>query len=255
MRALPLFALIALAACKPAATSPDHAPAADPTREPVLASELLLRQTTPELNFRWSAPAEAAVEPKLFRLLRADAEKALTAAEAEAKQTAADAKKDGFPFHGNEYRQQWQPEAETPALIALSAETSTYTGGAHGNMGYASAIFDRSTGKRIAFADLFANADNAWQALTPAWCKALDEARAEKRGADAAAMGDMFTDCPPLKEQTVVPTGEGRIDRLRVLVDPYVAGPWAEGGYEVDLPIDAVRQLLKTAYAKDFAPS
>lgn len=252
MRALPLLALIALAACKPAATTADHAPAADPTREPVMASELLLRQTTPELNFRWSAPAEAAVEPKLFRLLRADAEKALQDAEAEAKQTAADAKKDNFPFHGNDFREEWKAEAETPALIALSAQTSTYTGGAHGNMTYTSAIFDRSTGRRIAFGDLFANADNAWQALTPAWCKALDEARADRRQGETI---DMFSDCPPLKEQVVVPAGEGRVDRLRVLVAPYVAGPWAEGSYEVDLPVDAVRQLLKTAYAKDFAPS
>lgn len=255
MRALPLLALIALAACKPATPTADHAPAADPTREPVLASELLLRQSTPELNFRWSAPPEAAVEPKLFRLLRADAEKALADAETEAKQTAADAKKDGFPFRGNDFQQQWKPEAETPALIALSSQTYSFTGGAHGNMGYSPVIFDRSTGKRIAFGDLFANADQAYQALTPAWCKALNEARAEKRGADMQAVGELFNDCPPLKEQTVVPVGEGRVDQLRVLVDPYVAGPWAEGGYEVTLPVDAVRPMLKTVYAKDFAPS
>lgn len=243
---------LAGAACKPATSAPDAAPAADPTREPILASDLLLRQTTAELNFRWAAPPEAAVEPKLFRLLRADAEKALKSATEAAAQTASDAKQAGFPFHENEYRQNWKPEAETPTLIALSAQTYSFTGGAHGNMGYDAAIFDRKAGRRIGFADLFTSVADALTALTPAWCRELDAERADKRGSEKI---EGFTDCPPLGEQVIVPVGEGQISQLRILVAPYVAGPWVEGGYEVTLSVDAVRPLLKSSYAKDFTPS
>ncbi len=252
---LPLLAIslsLMITACQPDAPATDHPPAADPTREPILASELLLRHSSPELTFYWSAPPEAALEPNLFRLLRSDAEQALQTAEAEARKSASDAKTGGYEFHGNEFHQNWKPEAETPTLLVLSAQTSTYTGGAHGNMGYDAAIYDRKAGKRISFADLFTSPSDALKALTPAWCQALDAERAERRGKDK--LPD-FSDCPPLGDQVIVPAGEGQISLLRVLVAPYVAGPWAEGSYEVSLPLDSIRTMVKTAYQKDFAPS
>ena len=53
---------------------------------------------------------------------------------------------------------------------------------------------------------------------------------------------DSFNACPPFSELVIVPAdadGNGRFERLAVLIAPYIAGPYAEGGYMIDLPVAA----------------
>ena len=46
----------------------------------------------------------------------------------------------------------------------------------------------------------------------------------------------------------------GRIDRIGLLADPYVAGSYAEGTYEVTLPVTpAIVRAVKPAYRTAFA--
>ncbi len=218
--------------------------------EAIPASDLMLRADTPELRFRWTAPPEAVLESLLFAAMRAEAERELAKEQAAASRDASQAAKAKFPFRPYLWSQRWSAEAETPTLLALSVEASGYTGGAHGNLGYGARLFDRARQRPIFFADLFTDPTAAFAALTPAWCAALDAERAIRRGDQ---VNSMFADCPPLAERTLVPVGEGSIHSFRVLVEPYVAGPWSEGSYIVTLDPAPALPFLKPDYRATFA--
>lgn len=216
---------------------------------PIAATDLLLRHDGPELVFRWSAAPEAALETGLFNAISADAHQALQAELADATADQASAATGKFPFRLHSFDQHWQAEAETPQLLVLSAQTYSYTGGAHGNIGYSVAIWDRQAGTRIGSWDLFDDQAAAVAALTPQWCEKLDEERARKReGVEAAG----FNDCPPLTEQTLVPVGQTTIGQLKAIAAPYSAGPWSEGTYEVLLDPTPVVELVKPGYRAAF---
>ena len=59
------------------------------------------------------------------------------------------------------------------------------------------------------------------------------------RGAPAGG-GGMFDEGPGLDYIAIIPTdkdGNGRFERLLLVASPYVAGPYAEGSYEIELPV------------------
>ncbi|HBM05432.1 MAG TPA: hypothetical protein DD369_07510, partial [Erythrobacter sp.] len=65
-----------------------------------------------------------------------------------------------------------------------------------------------------------------------------------------------FDDCPGLDEASVLlGSSNGKtFDRLSVYFGPYVAGPYAEGDYELDFPVTAsVLDAVKPDYADAFS--
>jgi hypothetical protein len=218
--------------------------------EPELpASDLLVRYEGPGLSFRWSLAPEAALEPALVRQLRGEA----IAARERAMREAADAVKNPPPGRGPipvEWSERWTAEAETDQLLALSSRRYSFTGGAHGNLELGGVIWDRAAARRIAFPELFADPKAAFAAIRPAFCKALDAERAERRQGARAAQ---FEDCPDLAALTLLPVGAGTVTMLKVAVPPYVAGPWSEGAYEILLDAAPLRPLLLPRYAASFA--
>jgi hypothetical protein len=239
----PLLALTALLLATPALAK---APA------PVPASALLIREATPAIDWRWRAAPEAATQPGLLRAMRGEAMTELGKVRAAATREAADARKEGFPFRRYETINDWSLAADTLALLVLAGEVYSYTGGAHGNTGYAARIWDKAGKRQIGIEALFSDWPRARKLLEPVYCKALADEQARRRmgaeaGADAAA-------CPKLSEQPVVPfAGLGRQARqFRVLLAPYVAGSYAEGSYLITVPWpEAVRQFVKPAYQRD----
>jgi hypothetical protein len=218
--------------------------------EPELpATDLLVRYENPALSFRWALAPEAALEPDLVRALRSEALAERTRAIRDAEKEIANPPPGRVPIR-SEWIERWQAEAETDALIALSARTYSYTGGAHGNLGLRSLIWDRAAGRRIAFAELFVDPKAALAALQPDFCKTLDVQRALRR---QGVRDSNFSDCPPLADLPVVPVGDGAINSFRVLVPPYTAGPWSEGAYEIGLMTDPVLPLLLPRYRASFA--
>ncbi|WP_199554872.1 polysaccharide deacetylase family protein [Sandaracinobacteroides hominis] len=248
MTALMIALLLASPALaqKPASGTPASPPAAFDPELP--ASDLLVRYEAPTLRFRWALAPEASLEPALVRLMRkealADREKAIA--------QAKDAAPPGSRQFQSLWMESWQPEAETDLLLALSTKHYEFTGGAHGNMLFKSVIWDRSAEQRLAFGQLFADPKAAMAAVKPAFCKALDEARKEKRGGQ---LGSNFADCLDPAAYPIVPMGEGQIERFRVLVPPYEAGPWAEGAYEITLPVSLIRAFLLPRYIGAFTKS
>ena len=75
-------------------------------------------------------------------------------------------------------------------------------------------------------------------------------ARPVRSGSD-----DPFSDCiDPTDSTIILGSSNGKaFDRIGVLVAPYEAGPYAEGEYEVTLPVnDAVMAAVKPDYRATF---
>ena len=218
------------------AEAPNVAQASTPARPVAFASD------DGTLDFAYSWPDEAAGVVKLDAWLRGNAEKVKAEGLRAARDDRKGAESSGFPYRKHSYEEKWAVVADTPRLLVMQSEGYVYTGGAHGMPISTALLWDRQTEKRLAVGALMDVKKMA--AITRnAFCKALDGERAKKRGGDphsSDAPDDPFNGCPDMAAQLVLPVASregGPLDRLRVYIGPYEAGPYAEGIYQMDLPI------------------
>lgn len=231
---------VLLAACGMQEPSPANeapvAPAAEPVAEP--AGQAFAAEEENELiEFHYAWSAEAAAVPELVERFRKDMATARTDLLAGAEEDKASRLQQGGEFHGHMSSTDYETAGQSDGLLSLAIEHGSYTGGAHGNYGVASLLWDRSARKEIKFAELFTAQANMERLLTQRWCDALNAAREKKRGEPVGGDG-MFDECPKLGEIAIIPTdrnGNGRFESLQLVASPYVAGPWVEGSYEIDL--------------------
>ncbi len=234
-------------------------PAAVPT-EAVPAAPAAPRKVQAKsdvLEFSYSWPAEAAAIPGLNKQLEEELGRDRVESQAAAKEDKDGRGASGSDFFAHSFSKEWRLAGNTPQLLSLLGEVSSFTGGAHPNSDYDGVIWDRGSGRLVSLTELFADAKRAMAALSTRYCKELDAARAEKRGeALPPAPNDFMTACPSLTDQTVVAAdsnGNGRFDMLQLWLPPSVAGPYAEGPYQVDLKIDAATlAALKPEYRASF---
>lgn len=230
------------------AAETDSAPPVGATA-PIPATDLLVKRETAELDFLWRAPPELAEAPALLAALR---EQALASAEEMQASAVEDMKlrPDDAPKLSHFFVQDWTVAADTPSLLNIRADISMYTGGAHPNHGFAVKYWDKNGRREISFSDLFSDWNAAQKLLTPDYCSALNVERVERRG---EIQDGIFDDCPPLGDQPVaLASWPGQdISGFRILLAPYVAGPYSEGDFEINVPMtDAVRALVKPQYLK-----
>ncbi len=212
-------------------------------------------------SYAFSYPPQAGAYPELARKLQADADEAKADLIAEAKEAQVDAKKNDFPFHPHSWREEWKVVADIPDYLSLSGDFSTYSGGAHGMYGLQSLVWDKQARQSLDGIDLFNSAGELDAALGQSLCDALDAERRKKRGPDYKPAQDGepaygFDSCQHIKDATVlVGSSNGQtFDRITVWFGPYVAGPYAEGAYELDFSMTAkMLGAVKPAYAKAFS--
>ena len=206
-----------------------------------------------DFHFAWSA--EAAAIPQLVARFQAEMKKAKDELVAGAKDDKAMRDKEGFDFHGFQSSTDYKTSGQSDRLLSLTLDVGAYTGGAHGNYGTSGLLWNRSAAREIKLVDLFGEPANRDRLLTQRWCDALNKAREEKRG-EPVGGDEMFDECPKLDEIAIVPTdkdGNGRFERLILTASPYVAGPYAEGSYEIDLPVTAdLMSALNSDYQGSF---
>ena len=138
-------------------------------------------------------------------------------------------------------------------LLSLRQSTGYYTGGAHPNSFTKAHYWDRVGIRTIESGDLFIG-DALEGLLADRFCPKLNEERLARRG---EMFGDgIFDECPTAQSLSViaVDADENRaFERFDVVADPYVAGPYAEGRYEIELPVDEdMLAMLKPAYRGSF---
>jgi len=259
MKAIPGLAALALvaalSACDRESTPAPEAPATSPAPVAVApaatARPLAFDQTDPAAKVALRLPAEIANHPALHTLLydREVAGLRTFAAKAQTDQKASDGK---FPWRRYNRQSQWFLAADTGALVGLRAQWFEDTGGAHPNHGGSSLIWDTGANKEVPAKALFRDGADM-SALDKAICDAV--AMAKTRRAGAVPLNDMFS-CPKWSETVLVlapSTTPDKVGGLTALIDPYVVGPYSEGGYEVTVPVSAFQSLLAPAYADAFA--
>lgn len=261
-----LTAALILSACGPAENPPRNAaedkeaskfvngmvgaePPA-PRAEPFAVSD-----KTDLLEFAYAYPAPAAAVPSLVDKFQ----KELTSGKADALKMAQDdskaAKASGFPFHAHSLETRWSVTADTPRFLALESSTYVFTGGAHGMTGYDAILWDKARKRETDIKAVMTTPAAFAAAIHDPFCKELDRQRAEKRGAPVVRGDDEFTQCiDPMKEVLAPVSKDGKlIDGITVVIGPFSAGPYAEGNYNVTLPVDAaMRNAIKTEYQDAF---
>jgi hypothetical protein len=257
LKAVPLILLLA-SACGSRVAPEDPGKAAPKTASTAAATAVIMDEKTDLLEFHLAWPSEVAAIPQLASKIRTAAMSHKTELLKSAVEDQAYRAKNAFPFHPYEYSDEFKVEANTPRLLSLGESWFEYTGGAHPMHGTKGLLWDRSAGREIAFGDLFTGGAAAIDRLFRAsYCAALGKARAEKRGpaGEQGAADDLFNQCPKFTDLTMIPSGEAKqpMREITFHADPYVAGPYAEGDYDISLPVTAeVIAALKPAYRSSF---
>ncbi len=263
---LPVSAALVLMACqqekavsqptsgeRPTASAEAPVPAAT---EAVARAVKEVKEETELYTFEYSYPAQAAAIPGLKAWLDADLAKRKADVIGGAREDKKAADSGEFPFRAHSGSTEWKVVAEIPGWLSLSSMVGGYTGGAHPNYAYGALLWDKAAGQRREAADLFQSKGALSQAIRKPFCDTLDAQRAEKRGAKIDRnSGDPFDACiDPLESAVILGSSNRRtFDRIGVLVSPYSAGPYAEGDYEVTLPITpAVLAAVKPEYRASF---
>jgi hypothetical protein len=144
--------------------------------------------------------------------------------------------------------------ANLPRFLSLSASLYEYGGGAHGDSAFDALVWDREAKQALDPKAMFTSPAALQAALGAPWCKALKAERAKRLGPDYA--DDGFFECPAIADLTVLLGSSDRksFNRIGLLAAPYVAGSYAEGAYEVTLPVTpSVMAAVKPAYRAAFA--
>lgn len=208
-------------------------------------------------NFTYSWSAESAAIPELVKRFTADKDKVKADLVADAKADRDERLKEGFPFNAYDTQKSYETAGESDRLLSLELAVYSFTGGAHGSGGSGSLIWDRVLKREIGIQDMLLPGASWTNAIRQPFCVLLNRER-EKRREEPVKPDDMFGNCPAYKEVTVLPADtdkNGRFDHLTVIADQYVAGPYAEGNYEISLPVTATMiERLKPEYRPSFEP-
>jgi len=270
-RALILPGFLLFAACSgesdaPADTADTAAATAVPGAPPGGSADLAaknapasdVKENSDLIEFAYGYPAEAAQIPKLAAWLDNDRATIRTALVDAAKRDQAGAKKEGFPYRAHTHSQKWEKITDTPRFLSLSNEIQTYTGGAHGMVSFDSLLWDRNRGIQLKPLDLFTSGAAFDAAIRDDFCAAIARAKAAKGIELPDEPGSPFAKCPPASAQTIwLGSSDGRyLDRLTIAIAPYEIGPYAEGSYKINVPMNrAVVDAAKKEFARDFLPA
>ena len=214
-----------------------------------------LKNADADFSFSWSS--EVAAVPPLVKRFTADMRKQKAATVTGGKEFNQMRKKMGSTGDiGYMHSTAIETAGQSARLLSLEIATASYTGGAHGNYGYGSLLWDRRLNHEISFDDLFIRKAGFSKLTRVSYCKALDAERLKRR--EGEKLNGEFAQCPPFSDLAIAPVDkdkDGRFERISFVAAPYTAGPFSEGEYALELPV--TRQLMaaiKPLYRASFEP-
>lgn len=212
---------------------------------------------TEDFSFGYTPPQVGGNLDSLQRHFCDESRAALDAIAKAAREERAAAEAGDFPFRPHGYAKEWTVVAQLPDWLSLNAEIALYSGGAHGNVAYDSLVWSKTGDFGLDPLEFFRSPGNLERAVRRRYCEELNGERARRRGELVPQDSeDMFDQCPKLEELTVLlGSSNGReFNRIGLIAAPYVAGPYAEGTYEVTLPVDSsVLDAAKPELVRYFA--
>lgn len=243
-----------LAACQRAedkAQAPAKAPPAA-VAAPASNTPVGYDSKTPYATVKLTLPQAVKTTPALHAALYADMVRDLKQFEEGAQADLSEAGGGPTPY---EKTIAFAPGAETAKLVSLARTDFEFTGGAHPNTSFASVIWDKTTNKRLGFADLFRPGADL-SVLDKALCAAANAAKqARSPGSETATLDGKMWTCPKAVSTPFVltpGTTPGKAGGVTFLMGPYQIGPYSDGPYWIALPQSAFRALLAPAYADQF---
>ncbi len=269
MRQLALAGMVALALCacgrEPASGTEQRSPAgtggsvaagpADPAPVPVALDDVMERD--PRYLIGISYPPVARAHPGLARLLQAYA----AAARAELMQ-AVEGLGDTKPTMPYDLSLAFTELVATPQVVAVAADGSSYTGGAHGNPLVARFTWLPESKERLTAAKLVPTGAG-WQVVSAYVREQLAtdlSQRVEAAGypPDERAqllegglqMIDQGTTPEPANFDQFEPVldGDGRITALRFVFPPYQVGPYSDGTQYAEVPARVLLPVVAPGY-------
>lgn len=255
-----LIAALLVAGCDRAApdNAVDPAPAAPSPAAPAPTAVAVDEKTDLlEFHFGWATAVSAI--PVLAAELRKRALERKAELVKSATSDKAERAKNDYPFNSYQYSVQYEVSGATPRLLSLSADWFEFTGGAHPMHGTNALLWDKAAEREVKIADLLGGGQAQLTSIyAKAYCDALKAQRAKKRpGEPVGDPGDEFNKCPGFVDLDIIPKASAAgapFGTIWFHADPYVAGPYAEGDYDVELPVNAALvAALKPDYRASFA--
>jgi hypothetical protein len=202
------------------------------------------------LDFRYSFPTVVGSYPELLSKIEADRSasqaEALDGARRDAEIRAEDP---SYDFHPHDFWRDWMVTGQTGRLIALRSHTEWFSGGAHGNRNSGLMMWDKEQKAALSFDALFVDGAAYWSVMKGDYCKELIAERMRR-------VSESIADCSSPKDLVLVPVdtnSDWAFDSIHVIADPYVAGAYVEGTYEIAFPVNAAFiSHLKPEYRSSF---
>ena len=266
---LVLVTVLALAACQrestpqPTASGQPQAPATTPvqtTEAPIELKDVI------EANDRYvvgiSYPATVNRYPGLARALSA-----YTEAQRAELMEAVEAFGNDKPSAPYELSLAFEQVVDTPRIVAVAADGSRYTGGAHGQPLIARFVWLPQQDARLTAEALVPDA-KGWQVVSDYVREQLHTAVVNRADEDDLAptdraalikstfrMIDEGTEPEARNFSEFVPVldASGHVTALRFVFPPYQVGPYADGTQTVDVPASLLLPHVAPAYAELFA--
>ena len=208
-------------------------------------------------GFKYGWSAEAAAVPQLADRFTKDMEKVKAELISGAREDRDERVRQGYDYHPHESQMSYETAGQSDRLLSLESSVYGFSGGAHGSSGSGSLLWDQKLAREISVSDLMQPGTSWTGAIRQPFCTLLNREREMRRG-EPVKPDDLFGDCPKYQDVTVLLSDEdknGRFDHIHVIADQYVAGPYAEGPYEIPLPITAAMiERLKADYRASFEP-
>ena len=204
--------------------------------------------------FSFTYPETLGAVPALKDRLDQQAKREEADLQRAAREASEEARENGFPYNRYMVTIEWKPAGQTDEWLSLIENGATYFGGAHGNYGLSSVLWNKGAQRLLEPIMLFESQAALSEALGERFCNALDTQRMARRGGELDEGDDTFNRCPDLEELELVLLSNGhKFDRIMLYAAPYVAGPYVEGDYEVELSVDdAILAAVKERYRDDF---
>ena len=261
---LPCLLLLALAACQresaPAPTTSQSPAAAAPTATAPPLQDVVERD--PRYLIGISYPPVANKYPNLEAALKTYAD----AARGELMQAVAGLGGDK-PTAPYDLSLAFSEIAATPQLVAIAADGSSYTGGAHGNPLLARFVWLPQEDRQLTAAELVPDPE-AWGDIARYVREQLQSALSQRVDADALSPADraeIVKNASRMIDEGTAPEpqnfaqfepvlgADGKMAALRFVFPPYQVGPYSDGVQTVEVPAAVLLPKVAPQYRGLFA--
>lgn len=233
---------------------------ADRSAETAPLSQISFSEVSIAVEMHASLPRSAGRDPQLMKRLRRGIEQAFD-------ETRAQANRDYREFGSESFNPysltaNWTEQFVSDRYLSLLEISHYYTGGAHGNTGYTSLLWDIQESREILLEDIFDNVEDgspALKAIARQLRRALISEKMERMDFSAEeaqnddSLNELKATIQTMQTFTFVPSREpGKVAGIAFTFGPYYLGSYAEGEYRLYVSANVFEAFLQPAFRNLF---